>query len=141
MKTLPPRPKFLEIGFTVKIGSIILKGRIDRIDECEDGVEIIDYKTGRPKLQEHLEVEDKEQLFLYQLACRDVLGLKAKKLSFHYLEDNSRVSFLGTDMELLDFQEKIADRVAGIKGSVFGATPGMHCKFCDFKDICQWRQG
>lgn len=137
-KDLPPRPLFLEIGFTVKIGEIVLKGRMDRVDAYEDGVEIIDYKTGHPKKE--LTPEDKEQLFLYQLAARDVLSLKPKKLSFHYLEDNSRVSFLGTDEELLDFQEKVAERVAGIKASVFPPKAGPHCKFCDFRDICEWRE-
>ena len=137
---MPPQPLFLEIGFTVKIGAIILKGRMDRIDRFEDGVEIIDYKTGHPKKEDEMKPEDKEQLFLYQLAARDVLGLKAKKLTFHYLEDNSRVSFLGTDEELLDFQEKIAERVANIKASVFPPNSGKHCRFCDFKDICEWRQ-
>ena len=86
-----PDPMAVEQAFTMKFGDVVLKGRIDRIDRFEDGIEIIDYKTGSPKTE--LTKEDKEQLFLYQLAARDILGLVPKKLTYHYLTDNSQVSF------------------------------------------------
>jgi RecB family exonuclease len=133
-----PTPLAIEQGFTLKLGSIVLKGRIDRMDTFEDGVEIIDYKTGKPKTR--LSSDDKEQLLLYQLAARDVLGLHVKKLTFHYLQDNSKVSFLGTDVQLLDLQDSIVNRVQQIKDSSFLPTPGFHCRFCDFADICEYRQ-
>jgi DNA helicase-2/ATP-dependent DNA helicase PcrA len=133
-----PDPLFIEEGFTMKFGDVIVKGRIDRIDRCEDGVEIIDYKTGTPKTQ--LSKEDKEQLLLYQLAARDVLGLLPKKLTYHFLADNSRVSFLGTDEQLLDLQESIVERVQNIRSSRFPPAPGFHCQHCDFADICEFRQ-
>ncbi|MDG1950886.1 MAG: ATP-dependent DNA helicase [bacterium] len=139
--TLPddkPTPLSIEQGFTLKLGTIVLKGRIDRMDTFEDGVEIIDYKTGKPKTK--LSSDDKEQLLLYQLAARDVLGLNVKKLTFHYLKDNSKVSFLGTDTQLLNLQDSIVDRVQQIKDSSFLPTPGFHCRFCDFSDICEFRQ-
>ncbi len=136
----PPEPMFLEQAFTLKFGEVVLKGRIDRIDRFEDGVEIIDYKTGTPKTQKSMKPEDREQLYLYQMAAKEVLGLNPKKLTFHYLEDQSQVSFLGTDDELLDLREKIVDRVQKIRKSQFEATPGFHCRFCDFADICEFRQ-
>ncbi len=136
--THPPNPLSLEQGFTYKIGDVIIKGRIDRIDRCEDGVEIIDYKTGKPKTT--LEKADKEQLWLYQLAARDVLRLNPKKLTFVYLEDGSHVSFLGTEKELDRFQEDVVERVSSIRQSQFLPTPGFHCRFCDFADICEFRE-
>lgn len=136
----PPRPKFLEQDFTLKIGDAVIKGRIDRVDEAEGGVEIIDYKTGTPKDDKKLEASDKEQLLLYQMAATDILGLNPVKLTYHYLEDNSQISFIGTEKDLLDLREKIQDRVNGIRTSKFGPTAGFHCKYCDFADICEYRQ-
>jgi RecB family exonuclease len=136
----PPYPLALEQGYTYKIGDVILKGRIDRIDGCEDGVEIIDYKTGTPKTDKTLERSDKEQLWLYQLAATDVLKLNPKKLTFVYLDDGSRVSFLGSENELKKLKVDAVDRVERIRQSVFDATPGYHCRFCDFADICEYRQ-
>lgn len=135
-----PNPLYLEQGFTLKFGDVVLKGRIDRMDACEDGVEIIDYKTGSPKTEKTLKPEDREQLYLYQMAAIDVLGLKPKKLTYHYLEDNSEVSFLATDDQLSELRQNIIDRVQMIRKSVFEPTPGFHCRFCDFADICEFRQ-
>lgn len=141
LKKEPPEILMLEQPFTLKIGSVVLKGRIDRIDKSGDGVEIIDYKTGQPKTQENIEDDRKkrEQLYLYQLAAERVLGLKVNKLTFHYLEGNTKVSFLGTPKDLLKLEEDVLERVNQIKKGVFDATPGIHCKFCDFRDICAFR--
>jgi DNA helicase-2/ATP-dependent DNA helicase PcrA len=138
-KTAPPKPIGLEKAFSLKIGDITLKGRIDRIDACEDGVEIIDYKTGTPKTEDGIKKEDKEQLYLYQMAAEDLFGYKVKRLTYHYLKDHTTVSFLGSPDELLDLKEQIVERVARIRESNFSPTPSeFTCKFCDFKDICEY---
>ncbi|KKR04618.1 MAG: hypothetical protein UT30_C0005G0021 [Candidatus Uhrbacteria bacterium GW2011_GWF2_39_13] len=135
-----PQPFSIEQGFTMKFGDVVLKGRIDRMDSFEDGVEIIDYKTGSPKTEKTLSKEDKEQLLLYQIAARDILGLNPKRLTYHYLQDNSQVSFIGTDKQLFELQEQIVERIQAIRASNFQATPGFHCGFCDFADICEFRE-
>lgn len=140
LKEHPASPAYLEQDFTLKIGDAVVKGRIDRIDFVDGGVEIVDYKTGTPKKDGKLEIEDKEQLLLYQLAARDILKLQPVRLTYHYLEDNSRVSFIGKEDDLFDLQEKICDRVQAIRSSSFLPKPGFHCKFCDFCEICQWKQ-
>ena len=135
-----PTPLSLEQPFTLKIGEVIVKGRIDRIDTCDGGIEIIDYKTGSPKKADKIAKEDKEQLYLYQLAARDILKLNPVKLTYHYLEDHSEISFIGDDDDLLTLQENVVERVRMIKESRFVATPGFHCKYCDFADICEFRE-
>ncbi len=135
----PPKPFALEQGFTLKIGDVSIKGRIDRMDEIEGGVEIIDYKTGTPK--EKLAAGDKEQLLLYHMAAEEILKLVPKKLTYHYLEDHSEQSFTADPDEIADFKERILEEVTQMKSSQFGATPGFHCRFCDFRDICEFREG
>jgi len=135
----------IEKDFTIKIGSypdpITIRGRIDRIDALEDGtVEIVDYKTGGAKQEEKLRSEDKEQLIIYQVACQEVLEKKPSKLTYWYLKDNVKVSFLAKEKELQKWKEKISQVAQDIRTSDFGATPGFHCKFCDYKDICEFRQ-
>ncbi len=134
----PPRPRAIEQGFTCKIGSVTIKGRMDRIDDEEDGVEIIDYKTGAPK--QKLEGDDKEQLLLYQIAAEEVLGLKPVKLTYHYLDDHSQQSFIGSREEISALKENVLDVVNRMKTSRFEAMPGFWCRFCDFRDICEFRQ-
>jgi len=135
-------PISLEQSFKVIIGTHLLSGRIDRIDVCEDGIEIVDYKTGQPK--ESLSYDDKEQLFIYQLAAQRVPALKAlgpaRKLTLYYLENGTTQSFIATPEELNAFEEKIETYINALRTSMFTATPSpIICPHCDYKDICPSR--
>ncbi|MFA6018286.1 MAG: ATP-dependent DNA helicase [Patescibacteria group bacterium] len=134
----PPSPKFLEKGFTLKVGDVLVKGRIDRIDDVEGGVEIVDYKTGTPKVK--LEWDDRRQLVLYAIAAEESFTppLVVKKLSFYYVESNTAVSFEPTDKDREKLKMQIHATMEQIRTSLFEATPGPHCQYCDFKDICPY---
>lgn len=136
-------PANLESWFKIKIKDFYIHGRIDRIDKLSDGtLEIIDYKTGPSK--ETLTSGDKNQLLLYQMAVQALpeyknLG-KISKLTFYYLNDNSRVSFLGSEADLKKMEERTLEIINSIKNGCFKANPGNHtCAKCDFRDICEFR--
>jgi len=136
-----PKPLHLEKEFRIAIGGYMVKGKIDRIDSGEGTkVEIVDYKTGSPKEEGKLSSDDKKQLLLYQLAATRGLGLDVAGLTYQYLEDGSKVSFLGTEKELVKFEEDIASSIEAISNADFLPNPGMHCKFCDFANICEYGQ-
>jgi len=128
----------LELPFNLKIGEHTLFGVIDRIDKTGDGVAIIDYKTGKPK--DKLDFESKEQLLIYQIAAREVLGLKPERLVYYYLEDAKTVSFLGSEKDIEKQKIKMTEEIIKIKNSEFNPTPGWQCQYCDFKDICDYAQ-
>lgn len=131
-----PVPYALEKGFTLKVGDVLVKGRIDRIDTVDGGVEIIDYKTGSPK--DKLAWDDKRQLILYALAAEQCFDppLPVKRLTYYYLESNTVVSFEPTAKDKEKLTQEILGTMEKIRTSSFEATPGMHCQYCDFKDIC-----
>ncbi|TSC95681.1 MAG: hypothetical protein Athens101410_437 [Parcubacteria group bacterium Athens1014_10] len=135
-----PKPRFLEIPFSFKLGQYTIKGAMDRVDEIENNkLEIIDYKTGSaPKT--NLTLENKEQLLIYQLAGQEIFREKVGKLTFYYLEANKPFSFLGTGGELAEIKNKIMKIIEEIQKSDFHAAPNIQkCKFCDFKEICEYR--
>jgi len=139
-----PVPRSLEEWFNLKLSDdgevYTLAGRIDRIDEGKDGkIEIIDYKTGSAKYEEKMKAEDKDQLLIYQLAAREVFGDKISGLTFHYVEDDHKVTFLGDEKELEKTRAKAVKLIKEIKKGQFTPKPGPLCKFCDFKDICEFR--
>jgi CRISPR/Cas system-associated exonuclease Cas4 (RecB family) len=133
-----PNPAFIEKPFNIKIGGYLVKGAIDRIDYLDDGtVEVIDYKTGTPK--DKLVFQDKRQLLLYKIAAEEALGLKVSKLSFYYLENNSKISFEAKTKDLEKLEDLILSTIEEIKQSTFPPTPGMLCSWCDFNNICEFR--
>lgn len=136
-------PVNLESSFKISIGDVLLRGRIDRIDQLPDGtLEIIDYKTGYVK--ETLTTEDKEQLLLYQIAAEALpeyrhVG-KISKLTFYYLNDNIQTSFVGENEDLERLRRSIMKAADGIRLGSFEATPSsLVCKYCDFKEMCEYR--
>lgn len=134
-----PRALWLEQSFSLKFGEFVIKGAIDRVDEVDGGVAIIDYKTGKPKLEEDLKLEDKKQLLLYQIAVERLFGKKPQRLTFEYLQDGSSVNFLGTEKQLAKVEAEAEETIAAITARDFGPTPGRHCKNCDFREICEFR--
>jgi DNA helicase-2/ATP-dependent DNA helicase PcrA len=136
----PPELFGVEIPFTLVLGIHSLKGKIDRVDKLPDGsVVVYDYKTGAAK--EELSAEDKEQLHLYQLALEEK-GVKVARLAYIYVLD-----WVITDVDLLKeekrdaFLNKITERMEAIVHSDYKPTPdAFTCKYCDFKDICEFRK-
>lgn len=137
-------PISLEGSFKIRVGAYVLQGRIDRIDLMDDGtMEIIDYKTGKSK--ESLTSDDKRQLLIYQIATETLPQYgnfgKVGKLTFYYINDNLKTSFLGTEKEKEKLEEKLLKTIEFIRSGVFSATPDKHtCQNCDFKNICEFRQ-
>lgn len=133
---------FIEKGFKFKVAAgevYSFKGVIDRIDDLGDGYKILDYKTGKPK--DKLTFDDKKQLLIYQLAAAELFDKPIKSLSFYYLDDNSEREFLGTNKELEKVEQFLGDTIGEIKKGKFNAKPGILCKYCDFNNICEDRQG
>ena len=72
------------------------------------------------------------------MAAEEVFGLQPKELVYYYLDDNKKVSFLGTEQDEQKIREKIKETIETIKTSDFKAKPGWQCSFCDFRDICEF---
>ncbi len=125
----------LEKSFVIKINNELIKGKIDRIDKIKNGVEIIDYKTGTPK--EKIKKDEKDQLLIYCIAVQDLFKLKPIKLSYYYLNSGQKISFTPKDKDIFEIKNRISETIKEIKKSDFKATPGWHCKYCDFKNICE----
>jgi DNA helicase II / ATP-dependent DNA helicase PcrA len=124
----------LEVNFSLKINNYTIKGKIDRIDQVEGGFEIIDYKTGNVKKK--LEKKDKDQLLIYQIALKEIFQLNPVKLTYHYLNENKKLSFVATQEDEDKIKEKIVSQIKKIEKSSFQASPGWHCQHCDFRSIC-----
>ena len=61
-------------------------------------------------------------------------------LTFYYLNDNIKTSFLGTDKELEKIEQKIQTITKNIKDNIFPPKPNSHtCGYCDFKNICEYK--
>lgn len=132
-----PAVKFLEKNFKTKVGDYLFRGAIDRVDETPDnGVEIIDYKTGSSK--DKLDYSGKRQLVLYKMVAEQGLGLAVSHLTFLYLESGKKLTFQAKEKDEEKLKNEIEEVVNGIKQGDFTPKPGFLCDYCDFKNICEF---
>jgi DNA helicase-2/ATP-dependent DNA helicase PcrA len=125
----------MEEHFSLDLGEAVLEGRIDQINPLgEHTVELIDYKTGRPRSEK--DAEKSLQLSIYALAAREQLKSKATRLTFYNLTNNQPVSTVRTERNLHETIEVVREVAGKIRGLMFSPTPGFVCKRCDFVPIC-----
>ncbi len=138
----PPQIAFIEQSFDWRLGDHSLKGSVDRIDVLPNGGHAIyDYKTSEPKSSDDLAKENKEQLWIYQLAMEDK-GLDVRKLAYLFVRSGEEAEVDILQGEKRDaFREEIAKRMQAILASRFEANASPFvCRFCDFKNICEFRR-
>src|SRR6266480_2526433 len=133
----PPETLAQEKAFELPLDNdVIIKGRIDQINSLGNkrDVEIVDYKTGRPK--KDVDARKDLQLSLYALAAKEILELNPARLVFHYLQNNQRQETT-RDAKQLDEAQKVVQEVAGdIRAGEFPAKRGFVCRNCAYKPIC-----
>jgi DNA helicase-2/ATP-dependent DNA helicase PcrA len=115
---------------------VIIKGRIDQINSLGNkrDVEIVDYKTGRPK--KDADAKKDLQLSLYALAVKEILELNPVRLVFHYLQNNQRQETTRDAKQLDEAQKIVQEAAADIRAGEFPAKRGFVCRNCAYRPIC-----
>lgn len=128
------------------MGRFVLTGRIDRIDEHEDGtLEIVDYKSGRRSITED-DVRNALAMSIYQLLTRRNNPERNVTATIHALQSGDSATVGLTDEELAELE----DALRGIGDEILDADfesvrpeplPDV-CPYCDFLPLCSryWRQ-
>ncbi len=71
----------------------------------------------------------------------NVLELKVEKMSYYYLETNNKLSFEAKDKDIDKTLEWLKNSIEEINKKEFLPNPStFNCSYCDFKDICEFRQ-
>ena len=97
-------------------------------------VEIVDYKTGKPK--KDVDARKDLQLSIYALAAKEIFEWNPVRLVFHYLQNNT-TQVTTRDAKQIDEAEKIVQETAAdIRAREFPPKPGFACRSCAFKPIC-----
>jgi DNA helicase-2/ATP-dependent DNA helicase PcrA len=123
-----------ERTFQVEIGGAQIRGRIDRLDRADEGVAIVDYKTGRPKDQD--DADESLQLSIYAIAAQRQWKLEPRGLVFYNLETNQAVETARSRKELDEAEELVRSAAENIAAGNFTANPGWHCRWCSYRSLC-----
>lgn len=118
----------------------LISGSIDllqRIDGNDNILEIIDFKTGKPK--SNFEEKYTHQVVLYAIAAREALLKDINKAYLHYIdtENIKPVEIDITTEKIKQTRQKLSDAISGITKNSFSRNPekGL-CGSCDWCHIC-----
>jgi DNA helicase-2/ATP-dependent DNA helicase PcrA len=133
----PPQVCEQEKRFELPLeNNVIITGRMDQVNSLgRNDVEIVDYKTGRPK-KESLARKDL-QLSLYALAAKEIFEWNPMRLVFHYLQDNKVQVTTRDSKQLQEAQNTVQEAAADIRAKQFPPKPMPSvCRSCAYKPIC-----
>lgn len=144
----------LERWVAAPLGSIVVEGRVDRIDAraSTDPAEstelvVVDYKTGRRPLSED-DARLSPALALYALAARRTLRRSCRRVELHHLPTGEVHGFDHTadtlDAALQRAQRQAAEisdateslTAGGDPAGLFPANPGPQCSWCVVRRSC-----
>jgi DNA helicase-2/ATP-dependent DNA helicase PcrA len=125
----------LEKEFWLTIEGKRIMGYIDRIEQVEGGIQILDYKTSN-SMEMKSKLKENIQLYVYALALSKD-GVTPNSMGLWYL--------IHDQIDTVDFDETIAEKIKSylleiisqIEKSDFTAKPtNFNCTYCDFSTIC-----
>lgn len=132
-----PLPLAVEFPFAVRWGDDTLVGFVDRIDETDEGIEIIEFKTGKRKPSPR-EVAEDLQLLLYTYGVGEALGLPVRRAVYQHLRSGSSLLAERDEDACSQQVNDVLSRVApAIKAGRYPPRNGWWCRFCDYRQICE----
>lgn len=137
-KASPQTPKYIESAFKLELGpdKYHFVGKIDRADSKPNGLDIIDYKTGKPPKGDH--AGDLDQLRIYQWAAQDYLHEKVSSLAYWYVDSGEVRSVpLATEEEITKLKQSLLSTIEDIREAIkYDKFSELHKKTkqhqCDF---------
>jgi putative RecB family exonuclease len=128
-------------------GRLAVSGRVDRIDDRDGELVVVDYKTGRRQLTDD-DARGSQALALYVVAARRTLRRVCRRVELHHLPTGQVAAFEHTDESLarqVGRAEQTADDIVAATDTlaagadaddVFPPAPGPSCSWCDFRRHC-----
>jgi DNA helicase-2/ATP-dependent DNA helicase PcrA len=132
----PPDVLEQEKGFELPLANnVILIGRMDQVNSLgRKEVEIVDYKTGKPK--KDVDANKSLQLSIYALAAKEIFEWNPARLVFYYLLNNSLQVTTRDAKQIAAAETIVQETAADIRAEEFTAKPGYACRSCAYRPIC-----
>ncbi len=127
----------VEKGFSVEVDGTTITGRLDRIEQVEQGVRIVDFKTTVPCTE--AQADANLQLSLYALASEQLFDKPCTELLLLFLSDEGVVerATMRSASQLKDARTQIKLIYERMTAKDYRPTPSASaCKWCPYRGVC-----
>jgi RecB family exonuclease len=140
-------PRGVERTVAAATDRLAISGRVDRIDERDGELVIVDYKTGRSRLDSD-DARGSLALALYSVAAERTLHQRCRRVELHHLPTGEVAAFEHTEESLSQHLTRAGNTATDILAAteevaagadpeqVFVPVPGPACSWCDFRRQC-----
>lgn len=133
-------PIGLELMMSAELGSVTLRGIIDRLELDDDGELVVtDYKTGRPP-REGFEKSRLGGVEFYALLCEEMLGRRPARVQLMYLGEPEVIIRTPTAGTVRGVRQRAAAIWQAVQRACatddFRPRPGPLCDWCNFRSYC-----
>ncbi len=138
------RTIFVEKQFRHDLGDFVLIGRIDRLDELEDGtLEVVDYKTGRDDVT-NADVANDTAMSVYQLlVSRNFPGVAVRAKIIALRTNRNGVAQASPEaLDELEFAiRELGQQILNTNWEDHFPVRKVFCENCDFRRLCARHPG
>jgi putative RecB family exonuclease len=138
----PNRVRLLgtELRLSVQLGSLTLRGIIDRLELDDDGELVVtDYKTGSVP-SEYAENMRLSGVHIYAALCERMLGRRPARVQLYYLSKPEAIIATPTEQSVAGVERRADALWSAILRACerddFRPHPGPLCNYCTFKPYC-----
>ncbi|MGI9032426.1 MAG: RecB family exonuclease [Acidimicrobiales bacterium] len=133
-------PIGLELRLEAKVGSLKLRGIIDRLDLTADGgLVVTDYKSGKPPGIAH-EQSRLGGVHFYAFLCEQVLGQRPVRIQLLYLSQPVAIVAEPSAQSIRGLQQRTTAIWKAVERACqnddFRPHPSRLCEWCAFHDYC-----
>ncbi len=133
-------PIGLELRLEVKLGSLTLRGVIDRLDLDRDGgLVVTDYKTGKAPGVPH-EQSRLGGVHFYAFLCEQLLGRRPVRIQLLYLSEPVAIVAQPSDQSIRGLEQRALAIWRAVERACanddFRPHPSRLCEWCSFREFC-----
>ncbi len=140
-------PRSVERNVAARYGDTQVRGRIDRLDERDGNLVVVDYKTGRRGVSAD-DARGSWALAIYAYAVERTVRRPCRRVELHHLPSGDVVAHEFTVESLRRQLDRIGEAAeetraavdglaaGGDESTLFPARPSPGCAWCDFHRSC-----
>lgn len=130
----------VELKLEARVGTLVLRGIIDRLELDEDGEFVItDYKTGRSPGVD-FELSRMGGVHFYAFLCEQVLGRRPSRIQLLHLAEPVAISLVPSDQALRGLRNRTQAVWAAVERACatedFRPKVSKLCDYCAYKAYC-----
>lgn len=125
-----------EQRFLLPEGGLMLEGIIDYLADTQDGLVLVDYKTGAPPADDEVHDGYAYQLAIYKAAAEQMYKKPVVRAELHFLQNNTRWTLPEADTYYSDALALCRKIAAKCDVQEFACNAGRACSYCPYAYIC-----